>query len=70
MTDADRIANALERIADALESMAAEPKPEPRALPARRGRQRKQAPPRPGKGTVSDMSREKARRALERAGLR
>jgi hypothetical protein len=64
---ADRVADALERIADALERIATTPSG---ALPPRRkGQRRVRRAPAHEAGPVDELAAERARRALERAGL-
>jgi mannitol-1-phosphate/altronate dehydrogenase len=61
-----RIADALERIADALERIATEPSGK---LPARKRSQRREHVARVAE-PVDELARAKARKALERVGLR
>src|SRR5688572_2910101 len=66
VTSADRIAVALERIADALDRIATEPSGR---LPERKRAQRRTHAPRVAE-SVDEIARAKARKALERAGRR
>lgn len=64
---AERVAGALERIAAALERIATEPSG---TLPARRSKARRAAAVKAATAPIDEVTQRRARKALERAGLR